>query len=429
MYTPKLTWLISTFLVILILGLGLRDWTILVTLLPLTVYIILSYAAKISEDQKVEVVRQLEQTRFQENEYVEITLKIQNNNKKTINMLEIYDKIPPYVSLKKGSNHIITSLAAGEETTLRYTISCDYRGRWNLGPTQTRIRNFLHTSYTVHTHQETVCEFVIIPNFETIRDMPFRTKYPKISEGPFHSKLKGEGLDFSGVREYLSTDSLSRINWLSTAKYGKLFTNEYELFRSADLLLVLDATEKTASILDDEIKAVLSLTEHFLNFKCRVGLVIIRDAIDRFDLSSSRQQLAKFTEKLIDVRATKVNSHKMLRKRVETSLDYYYPLNCLTIFISPLIDYYTNKILIRAAKKRRNSFFLSPSIISAEWRYIQDKDNAAILMTHQDLIVKRRTELLKIIQQGALIFEWDVTIPFSVFMNKLKQVAVRRGHF
>ncbi len=427
MFTPKIRWTLASFFGILLLGIGFRNWLILLALIPISVLIVAYFITQPPEELDIEIIREIDQTRYQEGEHIQITLKIKNHGKKTIEMMEVHDILPLQVSLKKGSNHIITTLDSGEETVVRYEIKCDYRGRWNLGPTHIRARNFTNSVYTVATYEETISDLVVIPNFELIKDMPFRTKYPKISDGPFHSKLKGEGLDFSGVREFTSSDSIGRINWPATAKYNKLFANEYELFRSADLLLVLDATEKTGSVLDEEIKAVLSLTEHFLKYKCRVGLVIIRDIVDRFDLSSSRQQLMKFTEKLIDIQATKMSRTSILKDRLDNNLDKHFPNNCLTIFITPLIDQKINSILVQTARRRRNSFFLVPSIIDSEWRFIKDKENAANVLVHQDLKTRRKTEIIKVYQKGVIVIEWDISVPFSVFMNKLKQISVRRG--
>ena len=79
------------------------------------------------------------------------------------------------------------------------------------------------------------------------------------------------------------------------------------------------------------------------------------------------------------------------------------------------------------AKRRRNSFFLVPSIISSEWRYVEEKEDAGNLLVHQNLLLKRQTEITRVFYEGLIVFEWDVNTPFSVFMNKLKQIAVKRG--
>ena len=68
-----------------------------------------------------------------------------------------------------------------------------------------------------------------------------------------------------------------------------------------------------------------------------------------------------------------------------------------------------------------------PSIISSEWRFIKDKEEGPNLLVHQNLLLKRQMELANVAHQGFLLFEWDVEIPFSVFMSKLKLISNRRG--
>jgi len=431
--------MITIFFMILLFGIGFQEGLYhvdigsyqkgiaLLALIPISIALIAYYITKTPDSVEVSVLRELEQKRFQENEQVVVALKIKNTGKKPIPLLEVMDKLPSQVSLKRGSNHIITSLKIGEEIKMHYKISCDYRGRWELGPTFVRVRNFLDSSFCEQIYEETKDKIVVVPYFEQIRDMPFRTKFPKISDGPFHSKFKGEGLDFAGVREYTSSDSLERINWPATAKYNRLFTNEYELFRTTDLLIVLDATAKTTSILEEEIKAVLSISEYFLKYKCRVGLVIIQDAVNHFPLSSSRQQLLKFTNKLVDLQATNVANYSILLKRVRNKIERYFPLNCLTIFITPFIDKAMNQIFQDVALRRRNSLFLVPSLIASEWRFMTKKEDPINLMVHQELLLQRELELTKMAQHGLIIFEWDMATPLNVFMGKLKHVIVKRG--
>jgi hypothetical protein len=70
---------------------------------------------------------------------------------------------------------------------------------------------------------------------------------------------------------------------------------------------------------------------------------------------------------------------------------------------------------------------LIPSIVSSEWRFIQNKEDPANILIHKDLEIKRRIQISKVYQKGVMVLEWDLSIPFSVFMNKLKQVSIRRG--
>jgi uncharacterized protein (DUF58 family) len=398
-----------------------------VALLPFSIYLLANFLTQTPEELSLNIERTMVQTRFQEGEHIEVTLEIENTGEKNIELLEIKDELPNKVSLKAGSNYLITTLRANEKTTVNYKISLDHRGRISLGPTKLQAKNFFRSSFYTKVDDSTEMEITVVPRFTRINKTPFQTKFPKIVAGAFHSKLKGEGLDFSGVREYQTTDSFKRINWHASARYNKLFTNEYELFRAADILLILDATQKSGSVLDESIKAILSLTEYFTKHRCRVGLIVIRDTTLVFHLSSSREQLVKITEKMIDIEPTVVNKYKVLRERLITTLKRQFPPNCLTIIFSPLIDRSLNKILLEVMRFQRNCMYLSPSIISNEWSFIKNKRDPANLLIHQDLTIQRERELMLMGKLGALIIDWDMTVPFAVFMDKLQKRVMRTG--
>ena len=148
MFSPKIKWTLALFFTILLLGIGFQEWVFLISLIPLIILSIFYFFTTPPEKLGLEIIRELDQNRFQEGEHIEISLRIRNKGKQAIDMLEIIDILPKQVSLKNSSNHIITSLDVGEETEFRYVISCDYRGRWKLGPTHVRARNFIDSART-----------------------------------------------------------------------------------------------------------------------------------------------------------------------------------------------------------------------------------------------------------------------------------------
>ncbi len=58
--------------------------------------------------------------------------------------------------------------------------------------------------------------------------------------GNFKSLYRGQGIEFSGVREYLAGDDVRSIDWNVTARMGKPFVKMYEEERELDVFLVLD---------------------------------------------------------------------------------------------------------------------------------------------------------------------------------------------
>ncbi len=120
---------------------------------------------------------------------------------------------------------------------------------------------------------------------EKVRRIEIRTR--KIVEnrtgGAYHSTFKGQGIEFSEVREYLEGDDIRAIDWNVSARMGspyiKLFTEE----REQNVFLLVDRSasndfgsgEQTKTELLAEIAAVLAFSA--THNKDRVGLMLYTD--------------------------------------------------------------------------------------------------------------------------------------------------------
>jgi uncharacterized protein (DUF58 family) len=80
----------------------------------------------------------------------------------------------------------------------------------------------------------------------------------------------GDGVDTSGVRNYMPGDPLRRIHWRQTARTGKLMVIEYEETQSANLRIVLDTS--IGGIAGDE-------PDTSLEYAIRAAATVARDAI------------------------------------------------------------------------------------------------------------------------------------------------------
>lgn len=101
--------------------------------------------------------------------------------------------------------------------------------------------------------------------------------------GEYHSVFKGQGMEFSEVREYQPGDEVRTIDWNVSARMRRLFVKRYVEERELTVLLIVDcsgssrfgtgARDKLA--LAAELAAVLALTATRNND--RVGLVLCSD--------------------------------------------------------------------------------------------------------------------------------------------------------
>lgn len=63
-----------------------------------------------------------------------------------------------------------------------------------------------------------------------------------LKNGGFKSVFRGQGIEFSDVREYFPGDNVRAIDWNVTARMGKPFIKQYEEDRELNVFLILDCS-------------------------------------------------------------------------------------------------------------------------------------------------------------------------------------------
>ena len=77
-----------------------------------------------------------------------------------------------------------------------------------------------------------------------------------IRSGNFRSASRGQGIEFSDVREYIPGDNVRAIDWNVTARMGRAFIKQYEEDRELNVLVVLDCSRSMFSGSSDGVRIV-----------------------------------------------------------------------------------------------------------------------------------------------------------------------------
>jgi len=123
-----------------------------------------------------------------------------------------------------------------------------------------------------------------------IRKIEIRTKrlVNEVFAGEYESVFKGQGVEFSEVREYVPGDDIRRIDWNVTARMGSPFVKKFKEERELTLVFLVDASasqyfgsvSRQKINLASEITAVLSFSAIANNDK--VSLMLFSDRIEKF---------------------------------------------------------------------------------------------------------------------------------------------------
>ncbi len=106
--------------------------------------------------------------------------------------------------------------------------------------------------------------------------------------GGYHSVFKGQGMEFSEVREYQYGDDVRSIDWNVTSRMGRPFVKKYKEERELTVVLVVDASasgtfgsaEQVKSEVMAEICALLAFSA--IRNNDRVGLILFTDRVEKF---------------------------------------------------------------------------------------------------------------------------------------------------
>ena len=118
-------------------------------------------------------------------------------------------------------------------------------------------------------------------------DILTRARVTGQQAGVHISLFRGQGAEFSDIREYIAGDDIRAIDWKITARYGIPFIKEFVEERDHTIYLVMDisgsgtfgnTTSKFSILLS--ILATISLSA--VRYNDRVGLILVTDRVEMF---------------------------------------------------------------------------------------------------------------------------------------------------
>ena len=176
-----------------------------------------------------------------------------------------------------------------------------------------------------------------------------------VFSGKYHSVFKGQGIEFSEVREYVPGDDIRSISWNVTARRNKPYIKKYDEDREQTVMFVTDLSasgtfgsiNQTKNELIAELTAVLAIAA--LKNSDRAGLITFTDTVEQY---IKPQKSRKHILRLIDT----ILSYKPKNKgtSIETALKYLNKLckkKALVFLISDFQDKNFDSMLKVTSKK------------------------------------------------------------------------------
>jgi len=214
----------------------------------------------------------------------------------------------------------VFSVGGYQKITRTIPFYCSRRGFYEINSVDVISRTpllteKLHSSAKQNTH---------IYGFpKNIEDELLDISFQKImGEIQARKNIYEDPFEFRGIREYQSTDPMSKINWKASAKSEDWMVNLYGSTNAQEIHILLDLEEEATGKYDDihevAIRLAATLSERFIEAGIPAGLVtnakdIKEDETLRLDAGTGKQQLSNIKRGL---------SRIDLSKRADSMKDY-----------------------------------------------------------------------------------------------------------
>ena len=205
---------------------------------------------------------------------VQITIASKGNTPLDV---EIRDE--PHEDFLIDERELKVKVPGGSERDVTYHLTPLKRGSYPLGNLNARFRTPLGFMILHRTYDMSV-EARVYPNIlETKKHQLLARKDQLNRMGLRVSRLRGTGLEFDSLREYVPDDELRKVDWKATARRNSMVTREYNFERSRNIVLMIDcgrlmtAYDGDLTKLDHAINAAMLLTYVSIQNDDRVGMI------------------------------------------------------------------------------------------------------------------------------------------------------------
>jgi uncharacterized protein (DUF58 family) len=260
---------------------------------------------------------------------------------------------------------------------------------------------------------------LIRPNLRKLRPIVLRPPRTRGFAGPIPARQSGSGVDFFGLRQYQMGDRLRWINWRVSARHERrLYSNEYEQERIADIGIILDARAQTdvrtaaGSLYDHSIQAAAALADMCLDQGNRVGLLIYgRGREGVFPGYGNGQR-----ERIFRALGRTASGHNYALESLNHLPARFFPAGSQIIFIGALTGADDISVLTRMRANGYGVIVLSPNPIDYESASVQAVSGVEYACRIAE--VERRLAMAELRRVGIQVVDWRVDRPLDQTLHE-----------
>ena len=314
--------------------------------------------------KNITIRRTVKEFRINRTDFFTVTIEVCNNSFLPIIYSEVFDSPAPLQTFAEGARFCV-SLGAKRKTFLNYKVSGNTRGEFFISPLVLKTSDPLGF-FNIEIVNDEKCHVLVIP---AKRELDFLVK-EGIPQGEIivNDKRYEDLSLYRSIREYQNGDEFKRINWKVCARFGKLFTNEFQdslnspFFVYLDLCLDNYPNQFTYKVVEKAVEVSASLLMYSKRLKQENGFAtngIIKSSDEEINGMQPYFPIrANQTENLLDMTALLQPIEKKDFSSIENLKKALWHLNSNTDFyyvgpkeideeVKSLLEYFERKLNIK----------------------------------------------------------------------------------
>lgn len=178
-----------------------------------------------------------------------------------------------------GRAHV-REIERGESVEVRLSLVPKRRGILKLADLRAELPDPFGLFQRCRSVRQESDEILVIPKRYKLPDVHLDGKSELRPGGEMASRLRGDGGEFLGLREYHQGDSLRRIDWKAWARTGDPIVREYENARFPRYGFVLDTSlrESGPELFEEAVSVAASFVSTMDRNRCLLDLMFVRDS-------------------------------------------------------------------------------------------------------------------------------------------------------
>jgi len=412
MISQKISFYLALTFFLIAAGMTLLIWELVLASLPCIIYLVLSLHA--TEKNMLRCRWTVSATRVFEGQNVRITVKLFNAGRNHVFCI-LTLKLPGGITVANNPGRLGVKLSPRSSETVWFDIPLKRFGVYTIGPLIATQRGLTGSVVAPKVLIQKI-ELKVFPRPEHISHRGIRLRKTKVWLGSTPSKIRGHEGEFYSIRKYQYGDTLRAINWRASARANQILTNEFVGERGGDVILIVDARgPHFDEAFIKSVRTANQVSSLLLRQGHRVGLVVLREFIDRVYPSHGKVQEMRISEALIRSRP----GGETYVRDVTWLLTRFFPRKGLAIVITPLRDEEIVKTLITLARAGVEMLVLSPDYIGIPPRK-QKRDEVSIIAKRLVEIERRTT--LKLVSRFATVIPMRIDDPISLTLRSVDRV-------